>query len=152
MSQQLINRFNIRVYGLYVKDLHLLVTDEIRKGLKMTKLPGGGLEYGEGISECLVREWKEELGVEIEVGDIFFVNPFLQISAFDRHEQVVSMYFWVEPLNALNIVLKENAMDFDHEEEGQQIFRWVSIRELKPSAFTFPIDQALVPRLTSYFL
>jgi len=152
MSQQSINRFNIRVYGLYVKDLHLLVTDEIRKGIKMTKLPGGGLEYGEGIGECLVREWKEELGVEIDMGDIFFVNPFLQISAFDQREQIVSMYFWVEPLNELDIALRETAMDFEHEEEGQQVFRWVSIQKMKPTAFTFPIDQALVPRLKSFFL
>ena len=40
--------FNVRVYGLLVKDGHLLVSDEYCNGTYMTKLPGGGLEFGEG--------------------------------------------------------------------------------------------------------
>jgi hypothetical protein len=44
-------KFNIRVYGLLInKQQEVLVTDEYRIGMYMTKFPGGGLEYGEGLS------------------------------------------------------------------------------------------------------
>jgi len=152
MGNSEINTFNVRVYGLYVKNLNLLVTDEIRKGIKMTKLPGGGLEYGEGISECLKREWQEELEVNIAVGDIFYVNPFLQVSAFSKKEQVISMYFWVEVLSEWKVDTRDVPMDFVSEQEGQQIFRWISLKELTIQDFTFPIDQSLVSPLKAFLL
>lgn len=40
-------------------------------------LPGGGMEIGETVSECVVRETKEETGLEIAVTSVvgIFTNP-----------------------------------------------------------------------------
>ncbi|MEO1451585.1 MAG: NUDIX domain-containing protein [Bacteroidota bacterium] len=143
MTQQ----FNIRVYGLYVERGRVLLTDEIRLGIKMTKLPGGGLQMGEGLAAGLKREWMEELNVEIEVGDIFYVNPFLQVSAFRPTDEVMCLYFWVRPLGPLPVPFTTRPMDFPTDENDQQVFRWVPLAELKSADFTFPIDQSLVPKL-----
>lgn len=146
------SRFNIRSYGIYVRDGYLLVTDEIRFGIKMTKLPGGGLKFGEGLAEGLKREWREELDVNIEVGEVFFVNPFLQISAFRETDEVICMYFWVDVLDELNVTFTERPLDFPTDDDGQQVFRWVPVASLDASTFTFPIDQALIPRLRKALL
>jgi 8-oxo-dGTP diphosphatase len=127
-----------------------LVTDEIRFGRKMTKLPGGGLEFGEGLAAALRREWKEELNLEIRVGDIFYVNPFLQISAFNQNDEVLCHYFHIEPLQPLEIPTAQRPFEFEREEEGAQLFRWISLAELNENTFTFPIDQSLVPKLKEY--
>ncbi len=140
-------RFNIRVYGLLIEEGRLLVADEINFGIKMTKLPGGGLEFGEGLEAGLKREWQEELQVEIEVGEVFYVNPFLQISAFSDEEEVMGIYFWVRALAPLAVPFSDRPLYFEEEEEGAQIFRWISLTEMKPEDFTFPIDQSLVPKL-----
>ena len=73
-------KFNVRVYGVYIKEGALLVSDEFRMGMNMTKLPGGGLEFGEGIEEGLAREWKEELNSRITIQEIIYVKSLL--SAF----------------------------------------------------------------------
>ncbi len=145
-------RFNIRVYGIWVKDGRLLVTDEIRFGLRMTKLPGGGLEFGEGLEKCLKREWQEELAIDIEVGDIFYVNPFLQISAFDQQDEVMAHYFWVQPLAVPDVPFTSKPFDFPDSRNDQQVFRWIPVHQLKPEDFTFPIDQSLVPKLRKALL
>ncbi|MBK9515443.1 MAG: NUDIX domain-containing protein [Flavobacteriales bacterium] len=56
--------FTIRVYGLLLHAGHVLVSDELIKGRRITKFPGGGLEYGEGLKDCLIREIREEIGIE----------------------------------------------------------------------------------------
>ncbi len=54
------------VYGIFVKDGKLLV---IKKGrgpyVGKYDLPGGGLEYGELVLDCLGREMAEEVGAQV---------------------------------------------------------------------------------------
>ena len=78
-------RFNIRVYGLLIDqpNQQILVSKEIILGQEIIKFPGGGLEFDEGIADCLKREWMEEAGLEIEILEHFYTNDFFQKSAWD---------------------------------------------------------------------
>lgn len=40
--------------------------------------PGGGMQFGENAEACLKREFREECGLEIEVGSFLFTHEFLQ--------------------------------------------------------------------------
>ena len=46
--------FTIRVYGILLHKGCVLVCDELIKGRHITKFPGGGLEFGEGLKHGLV--------------------------------------------------------------------------------------------------
>ena len=60
------SHITVRVYGVLIDPIHgLLVSDEFIRGDFFTKLPGGGLEFGEGTRDCLVREFQEETGMDI---------------------------------------------------------------------------------------
>ena len=73
-------KFNLRVYGLILNEKEeILLMDECRNGVAFTKFPGGGLEFGEGTKDCLVRELKEELLSDFEIGDLFYVNDFFVV-------------------------------------------------------------------------
>ena len=63
-----LKHFNIRVYGLLINDHNeVLLSDEYVLDTYMTKFPGGGLKFGEGPEECILRECIEEFGQEAEI-------------------------------------------------------------------------------------
>lgn len=138
------SKFNVRVYGLLIQNGKVLITDEIRGGTKMTKFPGGGLEFGEGIAEGLKREFKEELDIEINVRELFYINDFLQVSSFDKQDQLLSVYYKVEKEEG---EIKSTEIPFHFETEEPQCFRWIELKELMESEFTFPIDKVVVKKL-----
>ncbi len=59
--------------GLVERDGMVLIARRPAEGLLggMWEFPGGTLEEGESLPNCLKRELREELGVEVEVGDEF---------------------------------------------------------------------------------
>lgn len=90
-------RFNVRVYGIMIHNGMLLVNEEMIQGRSIIKFPGGGLDWGEGTRDCLIREWKEELNLDIQVVEHFYTTDFFQASAFDN-SQVISIYYTVAML------------------------------------------------------
>jgi ADP-ribose pyrophosphatase YjhB (NUDIX family) len=142
------NGFNVRVYGLLINDRNeILVSDEQEYGMRFTKFPGGGLEYGEGLTDGLKREFIEECNAEIEVLGHFYTTDFFVKSAFND-SQIISVYYKVQNLNELNLNFKTKIFDFDGEGDVLQVFRWVDLKQMKAEDFTFPIDQHVARLLT----
>ncbi len=149
-------RFNIRVYGLLVDDKkRILLSDEYIRGGFFTKFPGGGLEFGEGTRDCLKREFKEETGLDVEVGDHIYTTDFFQVSAFNNNDQIISIYYWVHG-DASQLETKTDRFDFiphqisDPEGEAE-VFRWISINELNESMMDLPIDKLVVNMIKENF-
>lgn len=140
--------FNVRVYGIFIHDNKVLVSDEHIKGMNITKLPGGGLEFGEGTIDCVIREFKEELDLDIEVDSHFYTTDFFVNSAFSSNNQVISIYYKVKPkkeFNLLNLGFKisHKLFDFTEKKDGAQSLRWVSLDKISENDFTFIIDKRI---------
>ncbi|MFY7734587.1 MAG: NUDIX hydrolase [Bacteroidia bacterium] len=138
----MINRLNIRVYGLLINEQNeILLVDEQIDDFKFTKFPGGGLELGEGTVECLRREFMEECNLTIDVIAHFYTTDFFQQSAFRATDQLISIYYKVEPLQ---FPVEINLEPFNVQEYGKTEtlhFKWVKLANLKPEQLTFPIDK-----------
>ena len=132
---------NVRVYGILIEDGNVLVSDEYIKGNNITKFPGGGLEYGEGIKECLMREFKEELDLNIEIISHFYTTDFFVNSAFSNQSQIISVYYLVKPLSKLDFTISNKVFDFKEIKEGAQSMRWIDIDKVSEGDFTFIIDK-----------
>lgn len=140
--------FNVRVYGLLINaDNEVLISDEQEYGMRFTKFPGGGLEFGEGTIQGLKREFIEECNAEIEVIGHFYTTDFFVKSAFNN-SQIVSVYYLVTNKNPLNISFKTKTFDFDGEGDALQAFRWVKVKDLDEADFLFPTDKHVVNLLT----
>jgi ADP-ribose pyrophosphatase YjhB (NUDIX family) len=143
-NQYFMQNFNIRVYGICIEEGKVLLIDEIYDGWKMCKFPGGGLEYGEGTVECVEREFMEEMGIKVEVGELFYLNPFFQPSATRQNEQILCVYYLIKLLESPdNVRFTEKLFDFRNTSENEQVFRWVKIADFNPNEFTFRIDKEL---------
>ena len=149
--------FNVRVYGILLdEDQQLLVSDEFIRGNYITKLPGGGLEIGEGTRDGLAREFMEEAGIEVHVGDHFYTTDFFQISAFNHRDQIISIYYLVHTADTTIIKTKEKAFDFLPEQvadsnETAEHLRWIPLSTLSEDAMTLPIDKVAINMLIELF-
>ncbi|WP_346855004.1 NUDIX domain-containing protein [uncultured Draconibacterium sp.] len=145
--------FTIRIYGLVVnQQQELLISDEYVLETKMTKFPGGGLEFGEGPIDCLIREFKEECnGQEIENLRHFYTTDFYQKALFYENTQLLSIYYLVDLKAPLKFKISEQPFDFEIVNNWGQSFRWLKIKDIKESDFTFPIDKFVVNKLKQTF-
>ncbi len=149
----MITKFTIRVYGILMdRDKRVLVSDEFIRGDYFTKFPGGGMELGEGTRDCLKREFKEETGLNVTVGDHIYTTDYFQISAFKNTDQIVSIYYYAhanepEELNKLNV--KTTLFDFIQQQaadpNGQsEVLRWIEWNEFSADIVSLPIDKIVV--------
>lgn len=139
--------FNVRVYGILTDKGNVLVSDEFIKGKLITKFPGGGLEFGEGPADCVMREFMEELNLKVEVIRHFYTTDFFVTSAFNTNSQIISIYYLVKAMEPYKFKTTTKAFDFE-KKEGAQSFRWLVLNEIKESNFTFIIDKKIAELLS----
>lgn len=140
-------RFNIRVYGLLIDGQRILVADELIRGQRITKFPGGGLELGEGPKDGLIREIREELGIEAFDVEHYYTTDFYQPSAFREGEQIISIYFTFRVADVAAIRVSTAPFDFEQVKEGAESFRWLDLPSAREEDMTLPIDRVVVRML-----
>ena len=141
--------FNLRVYGILIgENKSVLVSDEYIRGNYYTKFPGGGLEFGEGTRDCLKREFKEEMDLEVKVTDHIYTTDFFQMSAFNPEHQIISIYYFAEALEPIRAPLRSKPFDFDEREmeiyrlRGEtETFRFIDWKDFSGERVTLPIDK-----------
>ncbi len=149
--------FNVRVYGVLLDEQkRVLVADEFIHGHFVTKLPGGGLEFGEGTRDCLKREFMEETGLEVTIGEHIYTTDFFQLSSFRPNEQVISIYYRVHTNQAHTLQVKESMFDFEPsaiaDPMGEaEVFRWVVRERFNADCFTLPIDKIVAALVQTTF-
>ncbi|MDX1938509.1 MAG: NUDIX domain-containing protein [Flavihumibacter sp.] len=143
--------FNIRVYGLLIDaNKRVLVSDEYIRGNYYTKFPGGGLEFGEGTRDCLKREFKEEMDLEVAVKDHLYTTDFFQMSAFNPSHQIISIYYFAEALEPIKVPIRTKIFDFDaqqmevyHKTGETETFRFIDWNDFSAAVVSLPIDKVV---------
>jgi len=129
--------FNVRVYALLEHEGKILLINEPFQNQLILKFPGGGLEFGEGTRDCLVREFEEELNLKVEVMEHFYTQDFFQANAFNPSEQILLIYYKVktttEALKSIKI-LDNDIVDLV----------WKPIDELNLDEMTLAADKVVI--------
>ncbi len=115
--------FRPAVYGVVVKDNQVLLS----KQWDGHDFPGGGIKLGETIEEALIREVKEETGIDVKPKQIIFAGgSFFKLPFGGKCVQSIHLYYLCEYLGG-KLTTKYFAQD---EKKYAQLAEWVDINKL----------------------
>lgn len=83
----------VRPTAILIEDQKILLVKQDVTEIRHWSLPGGKLEFGETIERCLIREIKEETGLDISVKELLYVTD-----RFYRKTHIVHMLFLVKKI------------------------------------------------------
>lgn len=135
------HKINVRVYAICIKYAEILVLFEKYAGEDLVKLPGGGLEYGEGTMECLHRELKEELNLRVKNVEHFYTQEAFLKSKFNENEQLLTIYYLAEIEDETELKILEPSIEK---------VEWKSLK-LSENPFVLPVDRLVFEKLKEKF-
>ena len=96
-------RPRVRVAGILIENDEILLIEHTKNDKKYWLVPGGGVDWGESTAESLIREYKEETNLDIEVERFLFLSETI---APDKKKHVINLYFKIKRKNFSEISLK----------------------------------------------
>ena len=91
-------RPRVRVAGILIENDEILLIEHTKNDKKYWLVPGG-----ESTAESLIREYKEETNLDIEVESFLFLSETI---APDKKKHVINLYFKIKRKNFSEISLK----------------------------------------------
>lgn len=137
----MITSFNVRVYVTIVKDQKVFALFEEYAGEQLLKFPGGGLEFGESVIECVQRELEEELNLKIRNIEHFYTQEDFLVSKFRDSEQLLTIYYLADIVDESDLLIRDVCI-----EKAE----WISLLEENP--FPLPVDKIVFKKLQEKFL
>lgn len=133
----MINKTNVRIYACAIKNRRVLVLHEEYAGEHLMKFPGGGLEYGEGVLDCLHREFEEELNAKIRVIGHLYTQENFEVSRFRENEQLLTIYYMVEILDETDFLIMDPCIEK---------VEWLPV-DTPENNFPLPVDRIAFDKL-----
>lgn len=127
----MIDKINVRVYAMILKNGEVLVLHEEYVGEQLMKFPGGGLELGESVLECVQRELEEELNIKVKNIQHLYTQEDFLVSKFRNNEQLLSIYYLAEMVDENELLILDPCIEK---------IEWVSLNT-EENPFPLPIDK-----------
>jgi len=126
----------VRVSAVFEQAGEILCMKYIYGGKNVYAIPGGGVDKDVPLREAIVEEWKGELGVKLEIGEIIMVG---EAPGTKRHPQTLHIIFAAAAIHGTPKVRPENTSSLDIE--------WLPVDKLPDS----PLYPDIGKKLHSYF-
>lgn len=114
------------VYGVTIMDGKILLSPQHGKGYD---LPGGGVNLGEGLEDAVVREVKEETGIDVRVKKLLAARDNIFKATFTHDKNTyhsVMIYYLCEVTGGQ---ISADGFD-DNEKVYAKVAEWVALERL----------------------
>ncbi|HAZ26262.1 MAG TPA: NUDIX hydrolase [Algoriphagus sp.] len=119
------NQLRTRVNGIFIQDEKILMIRHLMGDDRIFwSVPGGGMNYGSDAKNNLKREFAEETGLTVEIGDFLFVHEFLRPPL-----HAIELFFEVKSCSGQVKLGKDPELEDNHQIITE--IAWMSISELR---------------------
>ncbi len=115
------NKIRTRVCGLIINNDQILLVEHLINNKAFFAPPGGGVEFGETIKQALLREVKEETGLEINSSQFKFITEYIQPPL-----HAIEVFYHIKSWNGEPIIGKD-----PEDLTVIKSVKWYSLNEIK---------------------
>jgi 8-oxo-dGTP diphosphatase len=126
----------VRVSAVFQRENEILCMKYVYGGKEVFAIPGGGVDKDIPLHEAITAEWKNELGVKLEIGDIMMIG---EAPASKRHPQTLHIVFSAEEIHGTPKIRPDSTRSLD--------VVWLPIEKLEKS----PLYPDIGKQLYEYF-
>lgn len=123
---------SLRAYAAIINSDKILCTKDV--GEEGWKFPGGHVEEGESFEQALLREVREEVGLEIEIKDVFLEEKYNKAG---QEDSLVDKMFYLSKAKSGEVVINPKEVEK---------FKWFSFEEF----IALPLDEIYESHLGAF--
>lgn len=128
----------VRVSAVFERGGEILCMKYQYGGKEVLALPGGGVDHDTPLKEALINEWRDELGVRMDVGAVIMVG---EAPATKRHPQTLHIIFEALEIYGTPKVRPDNTTSLG--------IAWVPVDKVGKSAIYPDVGRKLQELLTN---
>ncbi|MBM4313358.1 MAG: NUDIX hydrolase [Deltaproteobacteria bacterium] len=128
----------VRVSAVFEREQEILCMKYVYGGKAVFALPGGGVDKDVPLKDAIVVEWRNELGVKLDVGEIILIG---EAPATKRHTQTLHIIFSALEITGIPKIRPDSTHSLD--------IAWVPVEKLPKSPLYPDVGKQLYEYLTS---
>ncbi len=127
----------IRVSAVFEREQEILCMKYVYGGKEVFSLPGGGVDKDTPLQVAIVSEWRDEIGVSLDLGDIILIG---EAPATKRHPQTLHIIFEALEIRGTPKIRPDSTHSLD--------IAWVPVEELRKAPLYPDVGRQLYEYLT----
>ena len=101
----------VRVSAVFEREREILCMKYIYGGKEVFALPGGGVDKDIPLQEAITDEWRNEIGVKLDVGEIILIG---EAPATKRHPQTLHIIFTALEIKGTPKIRPDSTRSLEH--------------------------------------